>query len=156
MITKKIYFSAIAGMLLLISLIVFSCNTKRNLERKYNQGYDQGYSKGNDAGYSRGRTEGYNAAKGNYEKQISELQNKITTTEKNHQNTIAMIEANHKKRVAAIEVDYKKEIADSYDRGFHAGTIAMEEKIVTQIELNTQQRIENNRRNGVLFGIRRQ
>ena len=149
MMIKKIFFGIMAGMLL---LTFFSCYSGRDLERKYNQGY----SEGNKAGYNRGHTEGYNTAKNEYEKQINELQNRITTMERNHRNSTATIEANHRNRIATMETNHRKEVTDSYNKGFYAGTVAMEEKILTQIELDTQQRIRNNKRNEVLFGIRRQ
>jgi flagellar biosynthesis/type III secretory pathway protein FliH len=128
--------------------------------RKYNEGYsagnNAGYSRGQTQGHNKGRTAGYNQARDEFQKQIDELQRRITTIERNHRNKITAIETEHRSRIAAMEAKHRSEITNSYNKGFNAGTVAMEEKILTQIEIGSQQRIGNNRRNEPMFGIKRQ
>jgi len=108
-ITNTIFF-LMTGMFI---FTFFSCYSEDDLRRRYNQGY----SEGNRAGHNKGYTEGYNEAKKEYQKQISELQNDKVIMERNQQNRIATIERNH-----------RAELTVSYNRGFQAGEIAMEEK----------------------------
>ena len=130
---------------------LLSCDSKEKLHQSYNQGYfngnkagydkgvaegkKEGHKTGHDEGYESGRktgyNNGYNAAKNEYQERIDELQNKIT----------------------AMENIHKTELTASYNRGFQAGEISMENKIIALVDLSTQQKIRRNRRNEALFRL---
>jgi flagellar biosynthesis/type III secretory pathway protein FliH len=150
---KKTFLKIVFGIIgLSFVLTLFSCYTKDELIRRYDQGYSDGnkagyskgykegtdkghkdgYNEGNEAGRKLGYNNGYNTAKNEYQKQVNELQN----------------------RIASMEINHRTELTASYNRGFQAGEASMEAKILAQVDLNTQQLIRRNRRNEPLFRVK--
>ena len=131
---------------LMITLFLVSCYSENDLRQRYNKGFADGRS--------RGYTDGYNTAKTEYEKQINELQNRLAAMERSHRNSITAIENNNRNRINTMEIDHRTALTAEYNRGFQAGADSMMERILTQVDLDTQQRIRRNRRNEALFTIR--
>jgi len=69
-----------------------------------------GSKEDNDSG--NGYSSGYNTAKAEYQKQIDELEN----------------------RISVMETEHKKQLADSYDKGFREGKESVEKKILGMLD----------------------
>jgi flagellar biosynthesis/type III secretory pathway protein FliH len=149
---KKIFYIAVFVITGMLFLSFLSCDSEEKLRERYNHGYSNGNKSGYDRGFAEGKTEGqkighnegyesgrrtghnngYNVAKNEYQTQINQLENRIAEMEKNH----------------------KTELTASYNRGFQAGEVSMENKILAIVDLRAQQAIKRNRKNEPLFTIR--
>lgn len=146
---SSIFFSiaiSIIGLILLFS--IFSCDSDEEYNRGYSAGNRAGYNKGfeegkkeghrighnegNESGKRTGYNNGYNVAKNEYQKQINDLQNRITAMENNH----------------------KTQLTESHNRGFLAGQDFMENLYNELLDKDFNEKMKRGKRNSVLDRIR--
>jgi flagellar biosynthesis/type III secretory pathway protein FliH len=149
---NHIFSIAVSVIIGLFFFSFLSCNSEENLREKYNRGYSDGNKAGYGRGFDAGKTEGHN--EGFESGKRTGYNNGYNSAKNEYQNRIAVMEGSHRTQVTTMENNHKTELTASYNRGFQAGEVSMENKILALVDLNTQQKIRRNRRNEPLFRLR--